>query len=102
MIQMNDWRSVDGFVQSNTDILKENNFLGRSVTIFHLIMGLLVDVETDDEATDLIDKLAQSTDVDISETLSRQDGGGNTVLSLCAIRGNLKASKVLVKHNVTG
>ncbi|KAH9750723.1 ANK REP REGION domain-containing protein [Citrus sinensis] len=98
MIQMNDWQSVDGFVQSNTDILKEHNFLGRSLTIFHLIMGLLVDVETDDEATDLIDKLAQSTDVDISETLSCKDGGGNTVLSLCAIRGNLKASKILVKH----
>lgn len=58
-------------------------------TIFHLILELLVDAESD-EAACLVKKL---TSMVVPETWARCYAYGETVLCLCAMKGNLKASE---------
>ncbi|KAL9451728.1 hypothetical protein AB3S75_013318 [Citrus x aurantiifolia] len=95
MIEKNDWRGVEDFVTNDPNALTAKTVAPGSMTIFHAIVELLVDVESD-EATCLLDKLASKVD---AQTLARQDEHGYTALFLCAGNGNLRALKVLVKYN---
>ncbi|KAL9448547.1 hypothetical protein AB3S75_015937 [Citrus x aurantiifolia] len=93
MIEKNDWLRVDDLVTN--DALTAETFAPGSKTIFHTIVESLVDVESDD-ATCLLDKLASKVD---PQTLARPDEHGHTALYQCAVKGNLRALKVLVKYN---
>ncbi|KAL9451725.1 hypothetical protein AB3S75_013317 [Citrus x aurantiifolia] len=95
MIEKNDWRAVEDFVTDHPDALTAKIVEPGSKTIFHMIVELLVDVESD-EATCLLDKLASKVD---PQTLARQDNHGHTAVIFCAAKGNLKALKVLLKYN---
>lgn len=95
MIQKNDWRGVEDFVTSDPDALTAKTVAPGSTTIFHAIVESLVDVESY-EATCLLNKLASKVD---PQTLARQDVHGCTALYQCALKGNLRALKVLVKYN---
>ncbi|ESR44800.1 hypothetical protein CICLE_v10003198mg, partial [Citrus x clementina] len=95
MIEKNDWRGVEDFVTNDPDALTAKTFAPCSKTIFHAIVELWVDVESDD-VTCLLDKLASKVD---PQTLARQDVLGCTALFHCAGKGNLRALKVLVKYN---
>ncbi|GAY65180.1 hypothetical protein CUMW_239240 [Citrus unshiu] len=95
MIEKNDWRGVDDFVTNDPDALTAKTIAPGSTTIFHAIVELWVDVESDD-ATCLLDKLASKVD---PQTLEQRDELGFTALFVCAVKGNLRALKVLVKYN---
>ncbi|KAH9684934.1 ANK REP REGION domain-containing protein [Citrus sinensis] len=95
MIEKNDWLGVEDFVTNDPDALTAKTIAPGSKTIFHAIVELWVDVESDD-ATCLLDKLASKVD---PQTLARQDEHGCTALYQCALKGNLRALKVLVKYN---
>lgn len=95
MIEKNDWLGVEDFVTNDPDALTAKTFAPGSKTIFHAIVELWVDVESDD-ATCLLDKLASKVD---QQTLARLDEHGHTALYQCAGKGNLRALKVLVKYN---
>ncbi|KAH9684942.1 ANK REP REGION domain-containing protein [Citrus sinensis] len=95
MIEKNDWRGVEDFVTNDPDALTAKTIAPGSMTIFHAIVELWVDVESDD-ATCLLDKLASKVD---PQTLEQRDDIGYTALYQCAVKGNLRALKVLVKYN---
>ncbi|KAL9451723.1 hypothetical protein AB3S75_013316 [Citrus x aurantiifolia] len=95
MIEMNDWQGVEDFVTNHPDALTAKIVEPGSMTIFHMIVELLIDAESD-EAICLLDKLASKVD---PETLARQDNHGHTAATLSAAKGNLRALKLLVKYN---
>ncbi|KAH9750710.1 ANK REP REGION domain-containing protein [Citrus sinensis] len=95
MIEKNDWQGVEDFVTNHPDALTAKIVEPGSMTIFHMIVELLIDAESD-EAICLLDKLASKVD---PETLARQDNHGHTAATLSAAKGNLRALKLLVKYN---
>ncbi|KAJ4717264.1 Ankyrin repeat [Melia azedarach] len=93
MIQENDWKCVEDFVGDHPEALT-TKISGDSKTIFHYIANFTRDdVEG---AVFLIDKLASKVH---PSTLEQESSAGLTVLSLCAIIGNTRASQSLVKYN---
>ncbi|ESR44788.1 hypothetical protein CICLE_v10003972mg [Citrus x clementina] len=96
MIEKNDWQGVEDFVTNHPDALTAKIVEPGSMTIFHMIVELLIDAESD-EAICLLDKLASKVD---PETLARQDNHGHTAATLSAAKGNLRALKLLVTHGV--